>query len=76
MNLPRINLRFSECEHLGDVDTYKEDVINSGGVIRSESLDVDAEECTIVIDTVNPNSFMAKFRHTDSYGFATIFPFR
>ena len=39
-----LNLYFSECEHNEDLDNYKEDVRESGGVILNSGLDYEAEQ--------------------------------
>jgi len=64
-------LRFSECEHDGDLDNYKNDIINSGGKIVDSGIFYEEETgwVKVEIDTNGYNDFMTKFKQTDAYGF-------
>jgi hypothetical protein len=62
-------LRFSECEHQGDLDNYKTDVQNSGGVILDSGVDSDNEEGWMKVSIEDKDAFMLKFKQTDAYGF-------
>jgi hypothetical protein len=61
-------ITFSECEHDGDVNNYKQDLIDSGATIIEVNPDFDSEEVTIVIDY--EKDFIDKFKETNSYDFA------
>jgi hypothetical protein len=61
--------RFSECEHEGDLENYKTDIINSGGKIVDSGVDHEAEEGWIRFETDDKDAFMVKFKQTDAYGF-------
>jgi len=67
----RFWIRFSECEHGGDMDMYKEDVHRSGGRnISSGEVDMDLEECQFDFEVPGSlEDFQKKFKRTDSYGF-------
>jgi hypothetical protein len=62
-------LRFSECEHQGDLDNYKADVQNSGGVILNSGVDHENEQGWITVSIKDNNAFLEKFKQTDAYGF-------
>jgi hypothetical protein len=60
---------FSECEHDGDLDNYKTDIINSGGKIVDSGVDHENEVGWVRFETDDKDAFMTKFRETDAYGF-------
>jgi hypothetical protein len=60
---------FSECEHDGDLDNYKTDIINSGGKIVDSGVNHDEETGWVRFETEDKEAFMKKFRETDAYGF-------
>lgn len=62
-------LRFSECEHQGDLDNYKTDVQNSGGVILESGVDHENEEGWMKVSIEDKDAFLLKFKQTDAYGF-------
>jgi hypothetical protein len=62
-------LRFSECEHQGDLENYKNDIQNSGGVILDSGVDSDNEEGWIKTSIEDKDAFMLKFKQTDAYEF-------
>ena len=61
-------LTFSECEHDGDLEHYKGDVINSGGKIVDSGVNHDVETGWVRFETNDKDAFMKRFRETDSYG--------
>jgi len=61
---------FSECEHNGDLDTYIEDLGNSGATILSSEVNGDSEEGRVEIQVEDTKEFLKKFKETDSYGFS------
>jgi hypothetical protein len=60
-------ITFSECEHEGDVENYKQDLIKSGATILEVTPNFDEEEVTIVIEV--DKYFTDEFKKTDSYNF-------
>lgn len=61
-------VRFTECEHDGDLDHYIGDIINSGGKIVDSGVDYDNEEGWVRFETNDKEAFMSKFKETDAYG--------
>ena len=66
-----MHLNFFECEHNGDLDNYKEDVIASGGDILNSGVDYEAELGWMKVQVKDDTEFSAKFMETDSYAFLT-----
>ena len=65
-------INFFECEHDGDMERYREDLIESGAkIIRSDS-NFNEESCGVVIEVKDISEFKQKFALTDSYGFSHI----
>jgi hypothetical protein len=64
-----IHLRFYECEHQGDLNTYLQDVIASGGQVIDYQLDEDAEEAIAKIEVDDFSAFKAAFQKTSSADF-------
>jgi len=63
-------LRFSECEHSGDAESYMRDIQNSGGqIIEYPDIDPDSETCRIRVEVSDKDSFLKKFRATQSVDF-------
>jgi hypothetical protein len=62
-------LTFSECEHDGDLDNYKDDIISSGGKIVDSGVNHDEESGWVKVEIEDKDAFLAKFRETDAYGF-------
>ena len=62
-------LVFSECEHDGDLEVYKSDLRECGVIIKEATIDSEAEECDIIIEYEDWETFDAKFSQTESYQF-------
>lgn len=62
-------LTFSECEHDGDLDNYKGDIISSGGKIVDSGVNHEEETGWVKVEIEDKDAFLAKFRETDAYGF-------
>jgi hypothetical protein len=64
-------IQFYECEHDGDLDTYIEDLTNSGFSVSGATVNEDAEigTCTIEAPEEEWATCVAKFKETDSFGF-------
>jgi len=62
-------LSFSECEHDGDLDNYKGDIISSGGKIVDSGVNHNEETGWVKVEIEDKDAFLAKFRETDAYGF-------
>jgi hypothetical protein len=63
-----IRIHFYECEHYGDLDNYKSDIIESGGRILNAELNYEAE--TAWVDVEIDETFMPKFKKTDACAFS------
>jgi hypothetical protein len=63
---------FYECEHDGDLENYKADVIASGAKIINAHLDPHAEEGVITIECEDIWKFKERFILTDSYVFSSL----
>ena len=61
-------ITFTECEHDGDAENYKQDLIKSGATIIEADMDSDNEEITITIEC--DKYFVDEFKKTESYEFA------
>lgn len=68
--MKEIWINFHECEHDGDLDTYKNDIRNAGGKILSSEINYDEESAVVHIEI--DDSFMHKFKGTDSFGFSNL----
>lgn len=64
-----IRLKFTECEHNGDLDNYKTHIINSGGKILDLGINYDIEEGYVVVEIKDNQAFNKKFVETDAYYF-------
>lgn len=64
-----IKATFYECEHNGDLDRYKDDIVKCGGKIISAVINDEEEEGTIVFEVPDKPSFIEKFKLTDSWQF-------
>lgn len=67
--MTKLKLTFYECEHHGDLDKYKEDVIKCGATIIGEEIDTEEEEGFLIVETENSSEFKKKIRLSDSYDF-------
>jgi hypothetical protein len=68
--MKKLTFNFFDCEHPGDLEWYRNDLIKSGARIISQSINYDAEECTIVAEIDDKETFLKAFIETDSYGAA------
>jgi len=66
------NILFTECEHDGDLETYLEDLRQSGAKILNSSVNEEEETGTVRVQIEDIKSFIEKFRQTDSYEFSSI----
>jgi hypothetical protein len=66
-----ITLRFSECEHQGDMDNYFGDILDAGGKPSWNSIEIDhdAEEGSIEVEVQDMEAFNTKLKETDCYDF-------
>lgn len=72
-NGPReMTVHFYECEHDGDLDNYASDLRDSGAEILSTSCNSEAETGAIKIRVKDFDSFLTKFKETDSIGFSSL----
>ena len=69
MNMKKMTLYFSECEHNGDLQNYVTDVRNSGATIVESRCDTDQETGIVKIEVPDVEDFKTKFKETDSHGF-------
>ncbi len=65
-----LHLRFYECEHDGDLQTYLEDVQKSGAKVLDHHLDTNAEEAVVKLQIEDFQTFKADFQKTESADFA------
>lgn len=72
VNAKEMTVYFHECEHEGDLDNYITDLQNSGASVLSSSCDSDEETGVVKIRVKDFNSFLTKFKETDSYGFSSL----
>lgn len=66
-------IQFSECEHDGDLDRYKDDLRAAGATIVSSQVNHDAEEGTVVIEIQDKKAFLLNFQMTDSYEMSSVY---
>lgn len=66
----RISLIFTECEHTGDEERYKDDVRKCGGKIVSAISHIGNEELELIVDI--DNTFLDKFKETESVEFTNL----
>lgn len=64
-------LRFYECEHQGDADSYAQDLAACGAQIVDTHVNYDEEVCTIkfTVPKSQWSEFQTKFKKTDAYGY-------
>lgn len=67
----RVKIEFEECEHPGDLENYKQDLINCDATIVESKLDYEDETAIVIIEVEDYNRFMDNFGITTSYDFAT-----
>jgi hypothetical protein len=65
-------ISFSECEHYGDLDNYKDDLRYSGAIVLSSQINHDAEEGSVEVEIKDKKEFISKFKQTNSYGFSNL----
>lgn len=66
----RYVIRFSECEHSGDLANYAADVRRCGARIVAQRVDVEAEEGFITIEVSDLAAFRAAFDATEAGDFS------
>lgn len=64
-----LHLRFYECEHQGDLQTYLEDLRSAGAAILAHQLEPDVEEAVVRIQVEDFPAFKTAFQQTDSADF-------
>jgi hypothetical protein len=69
----RRRIFFEECEHPGDLENYKQDLISAGASIVESQIEYDSESATVLIEVEGNDmtDFILAFQMTDSYEFAT-----
>ena len=67
-------VHFDECEHYGDIASYKSDLICSGAQVTGSEFDLEEETCVITIEVEDLDGFMEEFEKTDSYEFSSLSP--
>lgn len=65
-----LHLRFYECEHHGDLQTYLDDVREAGATVLDHHLDQDAEEAVVKLQVEDFDAFKSTFQKTSSANFA------
>ena len=66
----KFHLRFYECEHQGDLNTYLDDVRACGGQVLQSQLSEDDEEGVAQIQVTDFPAFKKAFQQTDAADFA------
>lgn len=67
-----LTLHFSECEHNGDLQSYVNDIVESGGNIKSSSINYEEENAVVVIELNDYNDFYEKFKRTNAFDFSNL----
>ena len=65
----KIELEFYECETDGDLNWYKDAIIESGGIVIDGRLDYEAELGYINVEIRDKEDFWERFNKTDQGGF-------
>ena len=60
-------LYFNECEHDGDLENYKKDIVKSGGIVIATEIFDQQEVCSIRVRYYD--NFWKNFEKTDAYDF-------
>lgn len=66
-------ITFSECEHDGDLDRYKDDLRESGATILGSTINHDAEEGSVQVEIADKKAFLLHFQMTDSYEMSNLY---
>lgn len=66
----KTTIYFSECEQNDDLDNYKTDIVNSGGIVISSKINSEAETARIEVEI--DADFADKFRKTGSFRFSNL----
>lgn len=68
----RLAVYFCECAHGGDLEAYQSDLISAGAKVGDSRINYEEEVARVEVEVANTDEFLAKFKETDSYEFATI----
>ena len=68
-----ISITFSECEHDGDLENYKEDLRTSGAIVKRSRVNEEEETGEIIVEVEDRVAFFDKFKETEGYEFSNIF---
>lgn len=65
---------FTECEHMGDLNNYVDDLVESGATIISKNITPEDEEGRVVIEVQDEQweNFITKFEETNSFDFSNL----
>jgi translation elongation factor EF-Ts len=66
-------IHFSECEHEGDLDHYKDDLREAGATIISSEINHDAEEGSVVVEIKDKKAFLLHYQMMDSYELSNLY---
>ena len=66
------SLRFEECEHYTDMESYMEDLTSSGAKITEHDFDPEDESCVISFSIESYEEFYDKFKDTVGFDFTYI----
>lgn len=69
--MKKFRIYFDECEHSGDLNNYKGDLVNSGARIVAANPDYEEEVASILVEVQDKTAFDQKFAATESFEFAT-----
>ena len=64
------SIRFTECEHIGDLHVYYGDLISSGASIIDAKLLEEEEEAIVIVEIKDVKDFKKKFNKTESFEFS------
>ena len=66
-----LRIRFTECEHEGDLSEYARDVEEAGGTVTSRALEED-ETATLEVEVEDRAAFVEAFRGTLAFDFSSL----
>jgi hypothetical protein len=69
--MKQFRIYFDECEHSGDLNNYKGDLVKSGARIVAVNPNYDSEDAIILVEVKDKEDFDEKFSATESFDFAT-----
>lgn len=67
--MTRKMLTFGECEHNGDLEMYKRDIVKAGAKVINAQGNFHNEYADILVEFEDEEKFKKKFSETDSYQF-------